>query len=123
MRTKIFPVLLVLAAGLGACESTGDGPQDRTSAAPTNLSSESADTGAGAKGKDPIARYALSAAPGDTAQLELPDGGRVFVTVGPMYTSAAGVRCRRVTLRTQRDASRVSAVCRQDDGWSTVLRP
>lgn len=122
MRATIFPALLLLTAGLAACESTPGGPEAGTPAT-TDAESTAGGGGEAPKGTDPIARYALSAAPGEGAQLQLPDGGRVFVTVGSMYTSAAGVRCRRITLRTQRDASRVSAVCRQDDGWTTVLEP
>ena len=109
--------LLTAASLLAACESTGGPPaaQDTPdrSQAPTDVT----------RGTDQIARYALSAQRGDSAQIEVPDNGRVFVTVGRHYTSAAGTRCRRVTLRTQRDASRVSAVCQDGDVWRTVLMP
>jgi hypothetical protein len=117
-----LPVLIVLMGGLAACESTpatqATGDPDPVSGNVSGNVSPSESSGA-----DPVARYALSAASGDSAQLRLDSGGQVFVTVGSIYTSAAGIRCRRVTLRTQRDASRVSAVCKQDGSWHTVLKP
>lgn len=125
MRAQVLSVLIALAAGLAGCDSldgnraTGD-PQP---VANTGTGSSGSRAQGGASGADPVARYALSAQSGDSAQLQTSDGAQVFVTVGSMYTSAAGVKCRRITLRTQRDASRVSAVCRQADGWHTVLQP
>lgn len=110
-------VTLLAAVSLAACGSTGSAPvaEDSTdrSREPTNVT----------RGTDQIARYALSAQPGDSAQIQLSDNGSVFVTVGGLYTSAAGTKCRRITVRTQRDASRVSAVCRDGDVWRTVLMP
>lgn len=125
MRAQVLSVLIALSAGLAGCESTGSSGAtgDRQPLADTGTSGSDTQAQGGGSGADPVARYALSAQPGDRAQLQTNDGTQVFVTVGAMYTSAAGVRCRRITVRTQRDASRVSAVCKQADGWHTVLQP
>lgn len=118
MRPTTIPALLALLATLAACESAKDSAAPGAPTAVTGGESSQSPSGA-----DLIARYAVRAAPGDSAQLQLPEGGQVFVTVGSMYTSAAGIRCQRITVRTQRDASRVSAVCQQDGSWHTVLKP
>jgi hypothetical protein len=120
MPTKTWAlqlVALLATVSLAACGSTGGDPQAQDS---PNRSQEPTDI---TRGSDQIARYALSAQPGDSAQIQLSDKGSVFVTVGGLYTSAAGTECRRITVRTQRDASRVSAVCRDGDVWRTVLMP
>lgn len=71
---------------------------------------------------DPIARTAIARGIGSTARVAV-DGSEVWVTVGEYYDSAAGNRCRRVTLRAPDGGTRVSAVCQRDGQWRTVIRP
>jgi len=101
--------LAVLAAGCAGKRPSGD-------AEPDTAPGEARES----KWADPIARFALQADPGNTATLAVEDE-RVHVTVGEMYDSAAGLRCRRVTLRRRGNASTVSAVCREDGVWRTLL--
>lgn len=114
-RPRPTLAFLCAAAVLAGCASTED------AAKPKDTAPEQAETAP--RGADPIARYVLSAQPGDSARLTLDGGRRIQVVVGRMYTSATGARCQRITLRSQEDASRVSAVCRQKGSWQTVLLP
>lgn len=107
----------VVTAGLlltlGACESMPFQGEEAPTASPQ-------DAAKATQVSDPIARFATNAPQGATSQVSY-EGSSVWVTVGPYYQSAAGNRCRRVTMRAQEGGSHISAVCRADGVWRTVI--
>jgi hypothetical protein len=103
-------VLLIL----GACETVSP-ETDRESRADSEPTGQQAREAA-----DPIARFATNAPQGATSQVSY-QGSTIWVTVGPYYQSAAGDRCRRVTMRGREGSGRLSAVCRDNGVWRTVI--
>ena len=100
---------------LAACSQlSGSKPEPGSETASAN------DGGKQVEAADPIARFAIDAPEGASSRV-MRDNSTVFVTVGPYYRSAAGDRCRRVTLRAARGGSHVNAVCRQGETWTTVV--
>ncbi|MEQ8267729.1 MAG: DVU3141 family protein [Parvibaculum sp.] len=70
---------------------------------------------------DTIAQYAVSAALGSTTTIQSPGRGSVLVKVGGDYVSAAGNRCKRVTLSDTTGWLQINAVCLNDTAWMTVV--
>lgn len=98
---------------LGACQSVIPQSDQQPGA-------ESQQGGTATQVADPIARFATNAPQGATSQVSY-EGSNFLVTVGPYYQSAAGDRCRRVTMRADEGGSQVSAVCRENGQWQTIL--
>lgn len=98
---------------LGACESIAPTADQNPDAG----SQQTSDTQQIA---DPIARFATNAPQGATSQVSH-QGSTYWVTVGPYYQSAAGDRCRRLTMRGQDGGGHLSAVCRENGVWRTVI--
>lgn len=110
------------AVGVALLSGCASAPE-RDSGSPQQLNAtDDAAAAAGAAAGDPIAQVATDARSGMTSQIDL-DGKRIWVTVGEYYHSAEGSRCRRVTLRSEEGGTRVSAVCRSQSGWHTVIQP
>lgn len=112
---KVLAPLAVLF--MGGCASLTD-PAAPAGAAPVQQGSAGQ-----AISSDAIASFAASAAAGEQAQVRLEDGREVMVVAGRSYTSALGQPCRRVSLHGGGIGSRVSAVCRSNGAWTTVLVP
>lgn len=104
-----FLTVLVLSVGLAACETTSGGPSSPASSAAVPPIS------------DPVALYAVNAAPGSAGPVTAASGSSVLVHVGPDYVSATGDRCRRVILADGNGRSQVSAVCLVEQSWKTVI--
>ena len=104
----VASTLLVAACAQGLSTDGDSATRAESGAAPSEL------TG------DAIARFAINAPEGASSQVSYGERS-MFVTVGPYYQSAAGERCRRVTIREPNGGSRVSAVCQMEGGWQTVL--
>lgn len=70
---------------------------------------------------DTIAQYAVNAASGTMTTIQSPKRGTVNVKVGGDYVSAAGNRCKRVTLSDATGWLQINAVCLNDASWMTVV--
>lgn len=106
-----FLIVLVLSVGLAACETTSTSNEH----SPASEVASSGLTG------DPIALYAVNAAPGTSGPVVAPSGNSMLVHVGSDYVSATGDRCRRVILADGNGRSQVSAVCLTEQSWKTVV--
>lgn len=106
-----FLVALALSMGLAACQTT----------TPESNTYTSASEAAASPASDPIALYAVEAAPGSAAPVVAASGASMLVHVGPDYISATGDRCRRVILADGNGRSQVSAVCLVEQSWKTII--
>jgi len=106
-----FLVALVLSLGLAACETT----------TPTSSAYTSPSEAAASPASDPVALYAVEAAPGSAGPVVASSGTSMLVHVGLDYISATGDRCRRVILADGNGRSQVSAVCLVEQSWKTVV--
>ena len=75
---------------------------------------------AGVQAGDAVARFTAPASPGASSRVNY-EGRTLYVTVGTFYQSAAGNRCRRVTIRSAEQGSYATGVCREDGVWQTVM--
>ena len=108
--------MLGSALVIAACAQEPSGRGDQ----PTELSSGADNAAQQDTAGDAIARFAINAPEGASSQISYGERS-VFVTIGNYYRSAAGNRCRRVTIRDPNGGSHLSAVCRDDNSWQTVL--
>ncbi|GEM_PF-2220435 len=106
-----FLVALTLSLGLAACETTSTSGEFASGSEVLATSPAS----------DPIALYAVEAAPGTAGTVLASSGNSTLVHVGPDYISATGDRCRRVILADGNGRSQVSAVCLVEQSWKTVI--
>lgn len=72
---------------------------------------------------DEIARYAVNTQPGTSSSVNIGNQRQVFVRVGTDYISATNENCRRIMIDMASGEALVSAVCRRDNIWRTVLLP
>ncbi|MBX3490799.1 hypothetical protein [Parvibaculum sp.] len=106
-----FLVALTLSLGLAACETTSTSGEFASAS----------EVLAASPASDPIALYAVEAAPGTAGTVLASSGNSTLVHVGPDYVSATGDRCRRVILADGNGRSQVSAVCLVEQSWKTVI--
>jgi len=72
---------------------------------------------------DAVAQFAVNSPPGSTGDVVLRDNRHVRVRVGGDYMSASAEQCRRVILETGIGDIVVSAVCRGNNVWRTIVWP
>jgi hypothetical protein len=99
---------------LAACASDPSTSGDAEATAPSDLQS------GGVQAADAVARFTAAASQGASSQVTY-EGRSLYVTVGAFYQSAAGNRCRRVTVRSADQGSYATGVCRKDGVWRTVM--